>query len=92
VSQPHTLRLDSTATWFATVPLVFARTSSHAGTRDQRRGCPPWRGRAHGRDLSCDRRVPSDSCDRGHVIASNCIHARIPFVWFATRRALLGGD
>jgi hypothetical protein len=31
-------------------------------------------------------------CDRGHVIASTCIHTRIPFVWFATRRALLGGD
>jgi hypothetical protein len=38
------------------------------------------------RDLS------QGSLDRGLVIAGTFIHARIPFAWFATRRALLGGD
>jgi hypothetical protein len=60
--------------------------------RDQRRGYPPGRGQADERDLSRDHRVPGGSCDRGHVMASPFIDARIPFVWFATRRALLGRD
>jgi hypothetical protein len=92
VSQPHTLLLDSTATWFGTVPLCLrARRGSVGpviGVVDARSG----EERAHGGDRCRGRRVPGDSFDRGVVIAGAFIHARISFVWFATRRALLGGD
>ena len=59
---------------------------------DQRRGYPRGRGQADERDLSRDPRLLVDCRNRGQVMASPFIDARIPFVWFATRRALLGRD